>query len=96
MARDPSPTQQGLVGPSQPTADPIHVGCHGEFCTHRNTLKEMTPYKDTRLRGCACVHALIQSCLLQAQLCLNKRTKETEVKTPSHGPPPVTPEASVT
>ena len=24
------------------------------------------------------LHALIQSCLLQAQLCLNKETKETE------------------
>lgn len=69
----------------------ICVGCHGELLTHPSPLREMTQYKDTRPRGGVCPHALIQSCLLQAQLCLNEKTKET----PPHGPPPVSPEISV-
>lgn len=86
-AERPHPTQQGLVGLSQPIVGSIFVGCHGEFFSHPNTLREMTRYKDTRLRGCVCVHALIQGCLLQAQLCLNKKTKETESQNPFPWPP---------
>lgn len=52
-----SPTSQGLVGPSQLIADSFCVGCYGGFLTHPNTLREMTRHKDTRLRGCMCVHA---------------------------------------
>lgn len=38
-----------------------------------------------------CLHALIQSCLLQAQLCLNKKTKETESQDPTPQPPSCVP-----
>lgn len=83
------PYTQGLAGLSQPIADSVCVGCSAEFLTHPNTLRGMTQYKDARLRGCARVHALIQSCLLQAQLCLNKRDKGDGESRPLPTAPPL-------
>lgn len=84
--RSPSPTQQGLLGLNLSV-----LGAMVSFSPTPTHLREMTQYKDTRLRGCVCVHALIQSCLLQAQLCLNKETKETESYDPFPQPPSCVP-----
>lgn len=73
------PPQKGALSPQPFPVCPLYLWWDGLSPLHPSSgvRAGKTRCKENRPRGLLCFHALIQSCLLRVQLCLN-RTKETK------------------